>query len=317
MATMKAVRIHNYGGSDVLVYEEVPVPEPGSGELLVRVRAASVTPMDWKMREGYVRQWVDVPMPHILGRALAGDVVAIGPDVTGFAVGDAVCGTVNLMKGTHAEYAAVPAAEVMVKPTEMDYESAAAVSFSALAAWQALIEAGSVAEGQTVLIHAAAGAVGSLAVQIAKAHGARVIGTASAANAEFVRALGADEVIDYTTTRFEDVVHDIDLVLDLIGGDTQDRSWQVLKPGGILVSLVSMTPEAQEAAAAQGARAAMVATRPDMAQLQQIADLMTAGRVRSAIGTVRPLAEAREVQELSQTGHARGQLVLRVWEGEA
>jgi NADPH:quinone reductase-like Zn-dependent oxidoreductase len=317
MATMKAVRIHNYGGSDVLVYEEVPVPEPGSGELLVRVRAASVTPMDWKMREGYVRQWVDVPMPHILGRALAGDVVAIGPDVTGFAVGDAVCGTVNLMKGTHAEYAAVPAAEVMVKPTEMDYESAAAVSFSALAAWQALIEAGSVAEGQTVLIHAAAGAVGSLAVQIGKAHGARVIGTASAANAEFVRALGADEVIDYTTTRFEDVVHDIDLVLDLIGGDTQDRSWQVLKPGGILVSLVSMTPEAQEAAAAQGARAAMVATRPDMAQLQQIADLMTAGRVRSAIGTVRPLAEAREVQELSQTGHARGQLVLRVWEGEA
>jgi NADPH:quinone reductase-like Zn-dependent oxidoreductase len=317
MATMKAVRIHNYGGSDVLVYEEVPVPEPGSGELLVRVRAASVTPMDWKMREGYVRQWVDVPMPHILGRALAGDVVAIGPDVTGFAVGDAVCGTVNLMKGTHAEYAAVPAGEVMVKPAAMDYESAAAVSFSALAAWQALIEAGSVAEGQTVLIHAAAGAVGSLAVQIAKAHGARVIGTASAANAEFVRALGADEVIDYTTTRFEDVVHDIDLVLDLIGGDTQDRSWQVLKPGGILVSLVSMTPEAQEAAAAQGARAAMVATRPDMAQLQQIADLMTAGRVRSAIGTVRPLAEAREVQELSQTGHARGQLVLRVWEGEA
>jgi NADPH:quinone reductase-like Zn-dependent oxidoreductase len=317
MATMKAVRIHNYGGSDVLVYEEVPVPEPGSGELLVRVRAASVTPMDWKMREGYVRQWVDVPMPHILGRALAGDVVAIGPDVTGFAVGDTVFGTVNLMKGTHAEYAAVPAAEVMVKPTEMDYESAAAVSFSALAAWQALIEAGGVAEGQTVLIHAAAGAVGSLAVQIAKAHGARVIGTASAANAEFVRALGADEVIDYTTTRFEDVVHDIDLVLDLIGGDTQDRSWQVLKPGGILVSLVSMTPEAQEAAAAQGARAAMVATRPDMAQLQQIADLMTAGRVRSAIGTVRPLAEAREVQELSQTGHARGQLVLRVWEGEA
>jgi NADPH:quinone reductase-like Zn-dependent oxidoreductase len=317
MATMKAVRIHNYGGSDVLVYEEVPVPEPGSGELLVRVRAASVTPMDWKMREGYVRQWVDVPMPHVLGRALAGDVVAIGPDVTGFAVGDAVCGTVNLMKGTHAEYAAVPAAEVMVKPTEMDYESAAAVSFSALAAWQALIEAGGVAEGQTVLIHAAAGAVGSLAVQIGKAQGARVIGTASAANAEFVRALGADEVIDYTTTRFEDVVHDIDLVLDLIGGDTQDRSWQVLKPGGILVSLVSMTPEAQEAAAAQGARAAMVATRPDMAQLQQIADLMTAGRVRSAIGTVRPLAEAREVQELSQTGHARGQLVLRVWEGEA
>ena len=316
MATMKAVRIHNYGGSEELIYEEVPVPEPGPGELLVRVHAASVTPMDWKMREGYVREWVDVPMPHILGRALAGDVVAVGPEVTGFAVGDAVCGTVNLMKGTHAEYVTVPAAEVMVKPATVDYESAAAVSFSGLAAWQALVETGGVAEGQTVLIHAAAGAVGSLAVQIAKAHGARVIGTASQTNEEFVRSLGADEVIDYTTTRFEDVVHDVDLVLDLVGGDTQDRSWPVLKPGGILVSLISLTPEAQEAAAAQGARAAMVATRPDMAQLQQIADLMAVGQVKPAIGTVRPLAEVREVQELSQTGHARGQLVLRVWEDE-
>ena len=225
METMKAVRMYDYGGSDVLVYEDVPRPAPAPDEVLVKVRAASVNPMDWKMREGYVRAWIDLPMPSTLGRDLAGDVVAVGSAVTDFKVGDAVFGSVHMGLGTHAEYVAVPAAELAPKPASLDYEQAAAVGLPALAAWQALVELGGVSAGQTVLIHAAAGGVGSFAVQIAHHLGAHVIGTASQANAEFVRSLGADEVIDYEHTCFEDVVHDVDFVLDTIGDDTQARSW--------------------------------------------------------------------------------------------
>lgn len=312
MATMKAVRMHDYGGSEVLTYEEIPRPEPGPGEVLVRVRASTVNPMDWKMREGYVRGWFDPPLPITLGRDLAGDVVAVGEGVTDFQVGDAVFGTVNLGVGTHAEYAVVPAAEVAHKPASLDYEQAAAVGLPALAAWQALVEQGGVGEGQTVLIHAAAGAVGSFAVQIAHQRGARVIGTASPVNEEYVRGLGADEVIDYTTIPFEEVVHEVDFVLDTIGDDTQARSWGVLKPGGQLVTLVYLPPGAEETAAARGVRATLIGTRPDPAQLRELTTLIDAGQIRPMVNVVRPLSETRQVQDFSQTGHARGQLVLRV-----
>jgi NADPH:quinone reductase-like Zn-dependent oxidoreductase len=251
-------------------------------------------------------------MPAILGFDVAGDVVAVGPNVTGLRVGDAVFGMTNVMTGTQAEYVAVPQGEVVPKPGSLDYEAAAAVPFAALSAWQALVEAGGLQAGQRVLIHAAAGGVGSQAVQIAKTLGAYVIGTASSANLDFLRSLGADEVIDYQTTRFEDVVRDMDLVLDLVGGDTQERSWGVLKPGGMLVTLIGLPPDAEQIAAAHSARATMVATHPDAAMLRQIADLIDAGQIRPVINTVLPLAEARTGYDMSQGGHTRGKIVLRV-----
>jgi NADPH:quinone reductase-like Zn-dependent oxidoreductase len=199
--TMKAVRMHDYGGSDVLVHEEVERPEPAPDEVLVRVRAATINPIDWKVREGYLRGWMDLPLPLILGHDMAGDVVAVGSDVTGFQVGDAVFGSMsNFMKGTHAEYVAAPAAEIAKKPATLDYETAASVPQAALAGWQTVLEAGALQEGQTVLVHGAAGNVGRYAVQFAKQRGARVIGTARQINMQMVSDLGADEVIDYEKT---------------------------------------------------------------------------------------------------------------------
>ena len=314
MATMKAVRIHAYGGSEVLVYEDAPRPAAGADDLLVRVRAVSVNPVDWKIREGYLRQWMDMPMPRILGSDLAGDVVALGANVTGFQVGDAVFGMVDMSQGTNAEYVTVAHTQVAAKPRSLDYNAAATIPLCALTAWQALVEQGQLAAGQTVLIHGAAGAVGSFAVQIARLRGARVLGTASPTNAAFLRDLGADEVIDYHTTPFEEVARDVDLVLDSVGGDTQNRSWQVLKPGGLLITLLGLEPGAAEAAAARGVRGVMQATRPDATQLHEIADLIDAGRIRPATHTVLPLAAARQAHDLSQSSHARGQIVLRVGE---
>ena len=310
---MKAVRIHSYGGSDVLAYEDIDRPEPSPDEVLVRVRAASASPVDWKMREGYLREWVDVPMPTILGRDFAGDVAAVGDNVTGFAVGDPVFGSVGqLHRGSYADYITVSLDEVAAKPASLDYESAASVPHSGLAAWQALVEMGGLAPGQTVLVHAAAGGVGSFAVQIAKAHGARVIGTASSSNLAFLSDLGVDEAIDYNATRFEDVVSDVDIVLDTIGGDTQERSWQVIKPGGILVSLIGFSPASLEAAAARGVRAEMVAQRAHADHLHSIAALIDAGHIKPAVNSVLPLSSIREAQERVQAGHTRGKIIMQM-----
>jgi NADPH:quinone reductase-like Zn-dependent oxidoreductase len=312
MEMMKAVRIHEYGGSEVLVYEDAPRPEPGPDDLLVRVRAASVNPVDWNMREGYLRQWVDLPLPATLGSDLAGDVVALGAQVRGFQVGDAVFGLTNMRVGAHAEYAAAPHSELALKPPALDYETAAAAGLSALAAWQALMEMAHLTAGQSVLIHAAAGGVGAFAVQFARLRGARVVGTASRGNVEFVRSLGADDVIDYTTTPFEEVVRDIDVVLDLVGGETQDRSWQVLKPGGVLLAALGLSPTAQQAAAAVGARGEMIVTQPNAGQERQIAELIAAGQVRPVVSMILPLSAARQAYDLSQSRHTRGKIVLRI-----
>jgi NADPH:quinone reductase-like Zn-dependent oxidoreductase len=312
MEMMKAVRIHEYGGSEVLVYEDAPRPEPGPDDLLVRVRAASVNPVDWNMREGYLRQWVDLPLPAILGSDLAGDVVALGAQVEGFQVGDAVFGLSNMSVGTHAEYVAAPHSELALKPSALDYEMAAAAGLSALAAWQALMEMAHLTAGQSVLIHAAAGGVGAFAVQFARLRGARVVGTASRGNVEFVRSLGADEVIDYTTTPFEEVVRDVDVVLDLVGGETQDRSWQVLKPGGVLLTALGLSPTAQQAAAAVGARGEMIVTQPNAGHERHIAELIAAGQVKPVVSMILPLSAARQAYDLSQSRHTRGKIILRI-----
>jgi len=309
---MKAVRIHGYGGNDVVVYEDAPRPEPAEGEVLVRIRASGVNPVDWNIREGYLRTYSDPPLPIILGRDFAGDVVALGPNTSGFAVGDAVYGNVDFRTGTYAEYVAAPITGVAAKPTSVDYETAAAVPLSALAAWQTLLETAQLEEGQKVLIHAGAGGVGSFAIQIARAHGARVIATSSEANLDLLRDLGADEVIDYHAARFEDGLSDVDIVLDTVGGDTQDRSWAVLKPGGMQVTLLFPTPASAEMSAAHNARSAMVGTRADGAQLEKIAFLIDNATIKPVVGTVLPLSEVSHALELSQTRHARGKIVLHV-----
>ncbi|HLO27180.1 MAG TPA: NADP-dependent oxidoreductase [Geobacteraceae bacterium] len=311
MHTMKAVRIHTYGGPEVLVYEEVPRPQPGQGEVLVRVEAAAVNPVDWKIREGYLREMLPHALPLIMGWDVSGVVEETGPGVTRFRAGDEVFSRPDLLRdGTYAEYVVIRETEVALKPGSVDHLHAAAIPLAGLTAWKSLIEAAGAAPGQRVLIHGAAGGVGSYAVQLAKWRGAHVTATASAPNLDYLRRLGADEIIDYRSVRFEDVTGDVDVVIDTIGGDTQQRSWQVLKRGGILVSIISPPPPEQ--AAAHGVRQAFVFIQPDAAVLAELAKLVDAGKLRPYVEAVLPLAEARRAQELSQGGHVRGKIVLKV-----
>lgn len=306
MATMKAAQIHGYGGPDVLVYEDAPRPEPKPGEILLRVHAAGVNPVDWKIRKGLFKGGRDYTFPLILGFDVAGTVEQLGEGVSSVQVGDAVYA--NMRGGAYAEYVAFEAEAAAAKPASLDFVQAASVPVAALTAWQALFDHGKLEAGQTVLIHAAAGGVGSFAVQFAHAKGAHVIGTASARNHNYLRDLGADEVIDYTTTKFEDVVKDVDVVFDTMGGETQQRSWGVLKPNGILVSIVD--PSAQS----HGAQGTFFSAKPDAAQLTEIGRMIDAGQVKTSIETVLPLSEARQAHEQSESGHTRGKIVLQVRE---
>jgi NADPH:quinone reductase-like Zn-dependent oxidoreductase len=311
METMKAVRIHTYGSPKVLKYEEAPRPKPGAGELLIQVHAAGVNPVDWKIREGYFKQRLNYSLPLILGWDLSGVVEAPGPGIVRLKAGDEVYSRPDIARdGAYAEYIVVRESEVALKPKSIDHIHAAAIPLAALTAWQSLLDAAGLGAGQTVLIHAAAGGVGSFAVQLAKWKGAHVIGTASKHNQDFVRNLGADQTIDYQTTRFEDAVHDVDVVFDTIGGDTQERSWKVLKKGGILVSIIG--PPSAEEAAAHGVRQASVFVQPSATQLTELANLVDSGKLKPVVETVLPLPEARRAHELSQTGHMRGKIVLRV-----
>lgn len=305
MATMKAVRIHQYGGPETMQLEEVPVPAPGNDQLLVRVQMAGVNPADYKMREG--KMGTKRAMPFTLGLDFAGTVESVGASVSDYRAGEAVFGSTL---GAYAEYVLAKPAQIARKPEKMSMSDAAATPVAGLTAWQALFDAGGLEPGQTVLIQGGAGGVGSFAVQLAKHKGARVLTTAAAENREYLRQLGADEVIDYHTTRFEDVAHGVDLVLDLIGGDTQVRSWQVLKPGGRLISTVQPPDEAQ--AKAHQARGQMIVRKNDPEELGQLAQLIADGRIKVLVETVLPLAEARKALEQSEAGHTRGKIVLQV-----
>lgn len=307
IATMKAVRIHSFGGLNVLRYEEAPFPQPRARQVLVRVHAAGVNPVDWKIREGYLGK---VPFPATMGIDFSGVIESVGEAVEDYHPGDAVLGIVSDDSGSYAEHCLAPVSQIARKPDSIDHITAAALPVASLAAWQALFDTAKLQPGQRVLIQAAAGGVGSFAVQFAKWKGAYVIGTASSRNIDYVRALGADEVIDYRTTKFENAVRDVDMVFDTIGGDTQDRSWQVLKRGGILVSIVS--PPSGEKAAAHGVRAVFMVMQSRGDQLAQIAELVASGRVKVTIEKVFSLQETRLAQELSQSGHARGKIVLVV-----
>jgi len=302
--TMQAVQAHDYGGPDVLVLEQAPVPEPKNDEVLIRVKAAGVNPADWKMRAGLFKGFSQLPFPWTPGFEAAGTVEAVGADVTTFHKGQDVYGSVT---GGYAEYALANAQDIYLKPKSLTFDEAAAVPMGALVAWQAVIEKAEVQPGQRVLVHGAAGGVGSYVVQLAKWKGAHVTGTASAGNLEFVRSLGAENVIDYNATRFETVLSDMDAVIDTVGGDLPERSLQVIRSGGIFVTIAAMLPE--DAGKAQNIRA-VSAGRASPDTLKQVSELIEAKQLKPVVGEVFPLAEVRQAHELSQTGHGRGRIIL-------
>jgi NADPH:quinone reductase-like Zn-dependent oxidoreductase len=311
--TMKAVRIHNYGGPEILQYEDAPRPQPEAGEVLIRVYAAGVNPIDWNVREGRMKDFWPQKLPLILGWDLSGVVEELGEGVSRFKIGDEVYSVPDPTRdGAYADYIVVRESELALKPRSLDHIRAAAVPLAALTAWQSLFDHGQLQAGQRVLIHAGSGGVGHFAVQLAKWKGADVFATASAKNQDLLRELGADETIDYTTRRFEDVARNIDIVLDPIGGDTQERSWQVLKKGGALLSIIQ--PPSAEKAKEAGVRATFVASHPNGAQLTEIAEVIDSGNLKPVINRILPLVEVRRAHELSQSGHIHGKIVLRVKE---
>ena len=299
---MHAVVIHDTGGPDVLHYEEAEPPEPGADEVLIRVRAASVNPADWKARRGFREQ----PLPAVLGHDASGTVEASRSDA--FAEGEDVFGMT--VSGAYAELATASAGAIARKPAGLRHEQAAALPVAGLTAWQALFDRGGLASGQTALIAGAAGGVGHLGVQFAKRAGARTIGTGSARNRDFVLGLGADAYVDYTAQEVADAVQDADVVLDTVGGDTTASLVPALKSGGVIVTIAGPPPE--DAARERGARAELHITSPDAGQLARIGDLVAAGEVHVELANVLPLAEVARGHELSETGHTRGKIVLTV-----
>src|SRR6476660_113560 len=313
--TMKAIRIHNYGGPEVLTYEEAPRPKPQADEVLIRVHAAGVNPIDWKVREGHMKDFWPHKFPLILGWDLSGVVEEVGPDVSRFKIGDEVYSIPDPTRnGAYADYIVVRESELALKPNSLHHIRAAAVPLAALTAWQSLFDTVQLQPGQRVLIHAGSGGVGHFAVQLAKWKGLFVIDTATTENQDLLRELGVDEPIDYTQQRFEDIARKIDIVLDTLGGETQERSWSVLKKGGVLVSLVQ--PPSEDKAKELGVRAAIIGAQPNGAQLAEIAKIIEAGKLAPVIDRILPLSEVRRAHELSQSGHTHGKIVLRVRNGD-
>lgn len=305
-ATMKAVIISEYGDAGVVRYADVERPEPGSGEVLVRVRAAGVNPVDWKIRGG-MGQRLGLTLPIVLGGEIAGTVETVGAGVRDFKGGDAVYGIIK--SGGFAEYAIAKTGDVAPKPSSLDFVSAAAVPLGALTAWQAIFGLAGLVSGQRILITGASGGVGSLAVQLAKARGAHVIGTASERNEEFVRGLGADEFVDYTKRNFEEIIKGVDVVFDTVGGDTFESAFQTLKKGGFLVTSVAFPADQ---AKKFGVGAARVQCQPDAEQLAAIGGLVDAGKVKAHVATVLPLPEVNQAFQLSESRRTRGKIVLEV-----
>jgi NADPH:quinone reductase-like Zn-dependent oxidoreductase len=311
---MKAVQFHQYGGVDVLRYEDIPEPKPGPGEVLVRVHATSVNPIDWKIRGGYMKGFRDIPLPFTPGLDVSGEVVETGPGVRLWRVGDHVWGKPTMADGstgTYAEYCVVKEADLALKPEAIDHIHAGATPLAGLTAWQGLFDYGELREGNRVLIHAGAGGVGSFAIQFAKLQKVWNAATASARNQDLLRELGSDCPIDYAAGPFEDVVQGMDAVLETMGGEVRERSWRTLRKGGVLVAVIGPPPSEDEAAA-HGVRSKLMWGQSNRAQLDEIGRAMSEGKVKALVGEVLPLSEARRAHELSETHHAQGKIVLRV-----
>ena len=297
---MQAVVMHETGDPDVLRYEETDRPEPGEGEVLIRVHAASVNPVDWKIRRGFV----NTPLPTVLGNDVSGTVETSRAD--GFAEGDEVFGI--SASGGYAEYSTASAGVIAKKPEGVSHEQAAAIPVAGLTAWQALFDRGGLQRGQTALVAGAAGGVGHFAVQFAKVAGARAIGTGSTRNRDFVLGLGAEEYVDYTQYDVGEAVSGADVALDTVGGDTTASLLPAVREGGILVTIAGDPHE--EAAREGGVRAELLVMSPKSEQLARIAELVAGGDVRVEIAEVFPLADVKRAHELSESGHVRGKLVL-------
>jgi NADPH:quinone reductase-like Zn-dependent oxidoreductase len=306
---MKAVVAHEYGAPDVLKFEDVPRPEPKENEALVRVIASSVNPADPLTLSGKYAREFGTHLPLIPGYDVAGVVEKTGAKITRLKVGDAVYGYPTF-GGGWAEYVTVKEYEVAAKPISLRFAEAAAVPMGALTAWQALVDTAKLHAGQTVLIHGGSGGVGSFAVQIAKARGARVIATASTANQDILKQLGADVAVDYTKSRFEEVAKDVDAVLDPVGKETLLRSYGVVKKGGIVMSLVARPDPAE--LGKRGIRGAAISVHPDAEDLAEIARLIDAGKIKPIVTQVLPLSEAMAAQRQAATHHTRGKVVLRI-----
>ena len=306
---MKAVVIHEYGGPEVLKLEDLPRPEPKENEVLVRVIASGVNPADPLIVSGKYAKEFGTHLPLIPGYDVAGIIEKRGAKITKLKVGDSVYGYV-LWGGGWAEYAVMTEGEAAIKPASLDYIQAAAVPLTALTAWQALIDAAKLTAGQTVLIHGGSGGVGSMAIQIAKARGAKVIATASTPNQDLLKQLGADVAIDYTKTKFEDFAKDVDVVLDPIGRDTLARSYALVKKGGFIATLVSRLDQTE--LDKYGIRGESIASKPDAIELAEITKLIEAKKIKPIVTQVLPLTEAMKALQQAETHHTRGKIVLKV-----
>jgi NADPH:quinone reductase-like Zn-dependent oxidoreductase len=308
-ATMKAVVAHEYGAPEVLKYEDAPRPK--ENELLVRVIACGVNPADPLVISGRLAKEFGTHLPLIPGYDVAGVVEATGAKVTKFKKGDAVYGYA-LFGGGWAEYAVLAENEAALKPKSATFVEAAAVPMGALTSWQGLVDTAKLSAGQTVLIHGGSGGVGSFAVQIAKARGAKVIATASTANQDLLKQLGADVAIDYTKTKFEDIVKNVEVVFDTVGRDTLARSYPLVKKGGIVTTIVSRPDQAQ--LDKYGIRGSSIWSHPDGNELAEITKLIEAGKIKPAVGQVLPLNDAVKASQQAETHHTRGKIVLKIAE---
>ena len=306
---MKAVVIQEYGNNDVIQHIDIERPEPGPGEVLVKVHAAGVNPIDWKIRDG-AGQRMGMTLPIYLGGEIAGTVEKVGEGIHQFKVGDAVFGTTK--SGGFAEYTVTKAESLAPKPTSLNFTDAAAIPLGALTAWQAMFDTAHLESGQKVLITSTSGGVGSLAVQLAKSKGAHVTGMASGQNEEFVRSLGVDEFVNYKQQPFEEVVKDMDVVFDNVGGDTFQKAFRTLKQGGFLATVAAFPKdEAQQ----YGVSVARVQCKPNANELLSIRDLVDEGKLKAYVSTVLTLEKVKQALELSATGRTRGKIVLQITAG--
>ena len=312
-AMMKAVVVHEFGGPEVMKYEDVPRPEPKEDEILVRVMAAAVNPVDSYVRQGMLAKHGMDKRPAIIGYDISGVVEKTGANAKKFKAGDKVYSYLSVMRGGgYAEFAIAKESETALKPKNIDFEEAAAVPLAATTAWQSLVDEAKLDVGQTVLIHGGSGGVGSFAIQIAKARGAKVIATASTAHQDLLKQLGVDQAIDYTATKFEDVVKDVDVVLNCVRADALGRSYGVVKRGGIIVSITD-EPDQTECAK-HGIRGSRLGAHPDAKVLEELTKLIEAGKMKPIVSQTLPLGDASEAHQQIETHHTLGKIVLKVTE---